>query len=89
MILTRNQYAKIAIKLWTIIFQIIGFGLIFLGTSIKIINNDSFKEVKIFTYVFDIFQIGVGITILIFLNNTVKVEFLENKASEIDSSLNE
>ncbi|WP_183575635.1 hypothetical protein HDF18_17205 [Mucilaginibacter sp. X5P1] len=72
----RDKYAKIAITYWTIIFQIVAFGLIVMGTSIKIINHDSFQGIKIYTFVFDILEIITGIVILIFIQRTVKVEWI-------------
>ena len=72
LVLTKNQYAKIVIKIWLIIFIILGPSLQFIGQFLQDIAN-SFTNADILYYLDKAIRILIGVTLLIYVNRTVEV----------------
>ncbi len=80
LILKRHEFAKNGIKIWAIIFLIIGSGLQFSGKLVKDITN-SFTNTDLQYYLTTVLSIIVGILIVIYTNKTVEVvETVEEQA---------
>ena len=73
LILSKNKYAKIGIKIWTILFVITAFGLQFLGKTLKIFA-DGFIAFNPAEYFRVLFFLIIGILILVFTVKTVVVK---------------
>jgi len=73
LIFTKNKNVKIAIKIWIIVFILIGFGLQFLGKFLKFIASDfaEFNPIEILKII--LFLI-IGFIILIFSNKTIEIK---------------
>ncbi|WP_373748022.1 hypothetical protein [Kaistella sp.] len=76
LILTKNQYAKIGIKAWVIIFLIIANCLQFIGRLLKD-AVDNFVNFNSLHYITTGFVVLVGIIIFIYVNKTVTVIEIE------------
>ncbi|MBU4537567.1 MAG: hypothetical protein L6264_06535 [Weeksellaceae bacterium] len=72
LITTQNQYAKIGIKAWIIIFLVIANGLQFFGRLLQD-AVESFVNADLLHYVTTGFIVLLGITIFIYVNKTVTV----------------
>ena len=73
LIITHNQYARIAILVWTIASNIIGPALSALVSIIAIVDN-GFKEINTYDFGFDILSIISGILIVDYTKRTVIVQ---------------
>ncbi|WP_226389619.1 hypothetical protein [Penaeicola halotolerans] len=80
LILTKNQYAKIGIKIWATIFLIIGSGLQLLGEFLKGLVDD-FVNINLVDFVTKGLTVILGLLILSYVNKTVEVIDIENKTS--------
>ena len=76
LILTRNQYAKIGIKIWSIIFLIIASGLQFFGRLLKD-AVDNFVNANSLHYITTGITVIIGIMIVLYVNKTVEVIEIE------------
>ena len=77
LIFTKNEYAKIGIKIWAIIL-ILSNGLSFAGKSIKILLGD---EIIITEFISKVIFLAIGILIYVF--NEKFVEFINSEKLEI------
>ena|ERR1700744_2933071 len=68
LILTRNQYAKWAIIIWTSVFSIIGYGLKFLADLM-----DGFKSIKLDLFLENTVGLMIGILIISYAKRTIVV----------------
>lgn len=72
LIISKNKFAKIAIKIWTIIFLIVGSSFQIIGKILLLISY-GFLEEKIIEFISILPILIIGILILVFTNKTVKV----------------
>jgi len=72
LILTKNQYAKIGIKIWAIIFLAIASGLQFVGRLLQDVANN-FSNVNSIHYITTGFTVLFGVLIVVYVNRTVEV----------------
>jgi len=72
LILTKNQYAKMGIKIWAIVFLAIGSGLQFVGRLLQD-AADNFANAQALHYITTGFTVLVGIMIVVSINKTVEV----------------
>ena len=70
---TKHKYAKIGIKIWTILFLIIANGLQFLGAILQIIGGGN-PNTTILDYLKFLILILIGVGILIFTNKTIETK---------------
>ena len=82
--ISHYKYARIAIIVWTVIFQIGGFALIVSGSLIKATMH-GLQSINGRTFTFDSIEIAIGITILIYIKRTVVVKAIsaQTATSEI------
>ncbi|MDO5614752.1 MAG: hypothetical protein Q4G16_01070 [Cruoricaptor ignavus] len=73
LIVTKNKYAKLGIKIWTIFFLIIAYGLQFFGQTLKFFATN-FTEFDGLNYFRVLLFLVIGIFLLIFTNKTVEVK---------------
>lgn len=73
LIFTKHKYAKIGIKIWTILFLIIGNGLQLLGAILQIIEGGN-PNTTILDYLKFLILILIGVGILIFTNKTIETK---------------
>ncbi len=76
LILTKNQYAKIGVKIWAIVFLAIASGLQFVGRLLQD-AADNFANAQALHYITTGFTILVGIMIVVYVNKTVEVVEIE------------
>ena len=76
LILTKNQYAKIGVKIWAIIFLAIASGLQFVGQLLQD-AVDNFANANALHYITTGFTVLVGIMIVVYVNKTVEVIEIE------------
>lgn len=76
LILTKNQYAKIGIKVWAIIFLAIASGLQFIGQLLQD-AVDNFANASSLHYITTGFTVLVGVLIVVYVNKTVEVIEIE------------
>jgi hypothetical protein len=76
LILTKNQYAKIGIKIWAIMFFTIASGLQFIG-KLLIDTSDNFANANSLYYITTGFKVLVGVLIVVYVNKTVQVTEIE------------
>lgn len=76
LILTKNKYAKIGIKIWAIIFMAIASGLQFTGQLLQD-AADNFANANSLYYIMRGLIFLVGILIVIFVNKTVDIIEIE------------
>ena len=76
LILTENQYAKVGVKIWAIIFLAIASGLQFIGRLLQD-TADNFANADALHYITTGFKVLVGIMIVVFVNRTVEVVEIE------------
>ena len=76
MIITRHKFAKIILKIWAIVFLIVGSALQIILQSIEDIMNDS--EVDFIFYIVAGINLLVGSAVVYFTNKTVVVRNLES-----------
>jgi len=76
LILAKNKYAKIGVKIWSIIFIVIASGLQFVG---KLLQDavENFANANSLYYIKTGFAVLVGIMIVFYVNKTVKVIEIE------------
>ena len=72
LIMTKNQYAKIGIKIWAIVFLAVASGLQFVGRLLQV-AADNFSNATALHYITTGFTVIVGILIVVFVNKTVEV----------------
>jgi len=72
LILTKNQYAKIGIKIWAIIFLVTGSGLQFVGQLLQD-AADNFANANSLFYISKGFIVLFGALIVLYVNKTVAV----------------
>jgi len=84
LILTYNQYARIAILVWTAIFIIMSPALSALGSILGIYDNGS-TEINTYSFAFNLGSIIAGIFIVDYTRRTVIVQrgISESLSSEI------
>jgi hypothetical protein len=90
-IFNRYEYARLMIISWAIIFLIAASVIDLLATLLDIGNNLIDKEtgaIGVYGIILNIIELAAGILILDYTKRTVKVEFPESEASEIDINLN-
>ncbi len=71
LIFTKHKYAKIGVKIWTIIFLIIANGLQLLGIILQVVGGENPNK-TILDFVGLIILILIGVAILVFTNKTVE-----------------
>lgn len=76
LILTKNQFAKIGINIWAIIFLVIASGLQFVGQLLQDAANN-FINANSLHYITTGFTILVGVLIVFYVNKTVEVIKIE------------
>ena len=76
MIITRHKFAKIILKIWAIVFLIVGSALQIILQSIEDIMNDS--EVDFIFYIVAGINLLVGSAVVYFTNKTVVVRNLKS-----------
>ena len=76
MIITRHKFAKIILKIWAIVFLIVGSALQIILQSIEDIMNDS--EVDFIFYIVAGINLLVGSAVVYFTNKTVVVRNLDS-----------
>jgi hypothetical protein len=76
LILTKNQYAKIVVKIWAIIFLVVASGLQFVGRLLQDAANN-FANAQTLNYITTGFTVLVGIMIVVYVNKTVEVVEVE------------
>ena len=76
LMITKNQYAKIGIKVWAIIFLVLASGMQFVGRLLQDVG-DSFANADALHYVTTGLTVLVGILIIFFVNKTVQVTEVE------------
>lgn len=72
LIFTKNQYAKIGIKIWAIIFLAIAYGLQFTGRLLKDLT-ENFTNVDLSHYLTTGIVVIIGISMVIYINKTVEI----------------
>lgn len=70
---TKHKYAKIGIKIWTILFLMIANGLQLLGAILQIIGGGN-PNTTILDYLKFSILILIGVIILIFTNKTIETK---------------
>lgn len=73
LLFTQHKYAKIGIKIWTILFLIIANGLQLLGAILQIMGGGN-PTTTILDYTKFIALILLGVAILFFTNKTVETK---------------
>jgi len=73
LILMKHKFAKIGIKIWAILFLIIGSGLQFVGRLLQDVGHE-FVKVDFQHYLIKGVTVFVGIFIVILSNKTVEVK---------------
>jgi len=76
LIMTKNQYAKIGIKIWAIVFLAVASGMQFVGRLLQD-AADNFANANALHYITTGFTVLVGILIVIYINKTVEVKEIE------------
>ena len=76
LILTKNQYAKIGVKIWAIVFLVVASGLQFVGQLLQD-AADNFANAQALHYITTGFTVLVGIMIVVYVNKTVEVIEIE------------
>lgn len=76
LIMTKNQYAKIGIKIWAIVFFVVASGLQFVGRLLQD-AVDNFSNANALHYLTTGFEVIVGILIVLYVNKTVEVIEIE------------
>ena len=76
LIMTNNQYAKIVIKIWAIVFLAVASGLQFVGRLLLDVA-DNFDNASSLHYITTGFTVLVGILIVVYVNKTVEVIEIE------------
>ena len=76
LIMTKNQYAKIGIKIWAIVFLAVASGMQFVGRLLQD-AVDNFANANALHYITTGFTVLVGILIVIYVNKTVEVIEIE------------
>jgi phosphatidylserine synthase len=76
LILTKNEYAKIGVKIWAIVFLAIASGLQFVGRLLQD-AADNFENAQALHYITTGFTVLVGIMIVVYVNKTVEVVEIE------------
>jgi|TARA_B110000240_G_C13059324_1_gene266787 hypothetical protein len=76
LILTKNQYAKIGVKIWAIVFLVVASGLQFVGRLLQD-AADNFANAQALHYITTGFTVLVGIMIVVYVNKTVEVIEIE------------
>lgn len=76
LIMTKNQYAKIGIKIWAIVFLALASGMQFVGRLLQD-AADNFANATALHYITTGFTVLVGILIVIYVNKTVEVIEIE------------
>ena len=72
LIFTKNQFAKIGIKIWAILFLAIAYGLKFIGRLIQdLVEN--FSNIDPTYYLIAVIGIILGISITYYINRTVDI----------------
>ncbi len=77
LVLHKNQYAKIGVKIWVLIFMILASGLQFVGQLLQDAANN-FAGIKVQYYLSTGFKTLLGIVIVIAVNRTVHIKEIEN-----------
>ncbi|WP_162428844.1 hypothetical protein [Pontibacter pudoricolor] len=81
LIVTKHEYAKNGIKIWSSIFMIGASGLQFLGRSLQDLS-ESFTNADLQHYLTTGITIVIGIAVLYYTNKTVKIVPVVSEASE-------
>ena len=83
LILIKHEYAKIGIKIWSLVFLIIAPGLVLLGIILKLFASSN-EEISTNAIIFDGITIIAGILIFSYTNDSIQYEELEsNNAHEV------
>ncbi len=83
LILIKHEYAKIGIKIWSLVFLIIAPGLVLLGIILKLFASSN-EEISTNAIIFDGITIIAGILIFSYTNDSIQFEELEsNNAHEV------
>jgi len=77
--ISHHKYARIAIIVWTVIFQIGGFALIVSGTLLRTTVH-GLQGLNGYTFAFDLTEIAIGIIILSYIKRTVVVKAINTQA---------
>lgn len=77
LVLLKNKYAKIGVKIWVIIFMILASGLQFVGQLLQDAANN-FAGINVQYYLSTGFKTLLGIVIVIAMNRTVQIKEIEN-----------
>jgi len=73
LIFSKHKYAKIGIKIWTILFLLIANGLQLLGAILQTISSTN-PNITMLDYLKFIVLIVIGVAILVFTNKTVETK---------------
>ena len=76
LIINKNQYAKIGIKIWAIVFLVVASGMQFVGRLLQD-AADNFTNANSLHYITTGFTVLVGILIVVYVNKTVEVIEIE------------
>ncbi len=77
LILIKHEYAKIGIKIWSLVFLIIAPGLVLLGIILKLFASSN-EEISTNAVIFDGITIIAGILIFSYTNDSIQFEELES-----------
>ena len=77
LIFTKNQYAKIGIKIWSIVFLAVASGLQFVGRFLQDLT-EGFSKVDITHYLTTGITILLGVLIAVYTNKTVEIVEVTN-----------
>jgi hypothetical protein len=81
LIFTKDRYAKLSIIIWAVIFSIIGNGFDAIAYLMDAFN-DGFKTIPLYSFLYDIVGLVIGILIIDYTRRTV---ILERVSSENES----
>ncbi len=76
LIFMKHKYAKIGIKIWTILFLITASGLQFVGRFLKDMGTE-FNNVDFQHYLKTGITVLIGVILLIYANKTIEIKEIE------------
>jgi hypothetical protein len=76
LIFMKHKYAKMGIKIWTILFLIIASGLQFVGRFLKDMGTD-FNNVDFQHYLKNGVTVLIGVILLFYANKTIEINETE------------
>lgn len=87
LILMKNRYAKLAIKIWAITFLVLAHGLKVVGRALQdLVEN--FENAHLDYYLTNMLPIVIGLLLVIYAGKTIEiVEIQPDKNAELDNTV--